>query len=66
MVDVIVLIGVIVGASMQIQAVWDMGRTVNEGEDKTSVQAQAFVLAAAGSVIAVGALASALLFAPGF
>ncbi|MEU6676346.1 hypothetical protein [Streptomyces sp. NPDC046853] len=66
MVDVIVLIGVIVGASMQIQAVWDMGRTVNEGEDKTAVQAQAFVLAAAGSVIAVGALGSALLFAPGF
>ncbi|MGW6056703.1 hypothetical protein [Streptomyces sp. NPDC055189] len=65
MVDVIVLIGVIAGASMQIQAVWDMGRTPNDGEDKTALQAQAFVLAAAGSLIAVSALGAALLFAPG-
>lgn len=61
MFDAIIMIGLVVGASLQIQAVWDMSRTPYEGEDKLSVQAQAMVLAAAGSVCALGALTAALL-----
>ncbi|MFC8130782.1 hypothetical protein [Streptomyces sp. NPDC057302] len=61
MFDAIIIIGLVVGASLQIQAVWDMSRTPYDGEDTLSVHSQAIILAAAGSLCALGALVAALL-----
>lgn len=63
MFDAIILIGLVVGASLQIQAVWDMSRTPYDGEDALSVHSQAIVLAVVGSLCALGALVAALIAA---
>ncbi|WP_367048226.1 hypothetical protein [Streptomyces sp. Je 1-332] len=60
MTDAIVLLGVVIGLSVQIQAVWDMSRAPLEGEDTDAVQAQAILLAMAGALCAVVALCVAL------
>lgn len=57
-----VIFGVI-GASLLIQAVWDMGRTRYDGEDVTMVEANAVTMAATGSLCAFVGLVAALLFA---
>ncbi|MGW5736740.1 MULTISPECIES: hypothetical protein [Streptomyces] len=65
MTDAIVLLGVVIGLSVQIQAVWDLSRAPLEGEDTDAVQAQAILLAAAGGLCAVVALGVALLVPAG-
>lgn len=60
MTDAIVVLGVVIGLSVQIQAVWDLSRAPLEGEDTDAVQAQAILLAVAGGLFAVVALAVAL------
>ncbi|MEV2256013.1 hypothetical protein AB0I94_36585 [Streptomyces sp. NPDC050147] len=60
MTDAIVLLGVVIGLSVQIQAAWDLSRAPREGEDADAVQAQAILLATAGALCAVVALGVAL------
>lgn len=62
-IDVIFVIFGVIGASLLIQAVWDMGRSRCEGEDVTMVEARAITLAATGSLCALLGVAVALLLA---
>ncbi|WP_328535380.1 hypothetical protein [Streptomyces sp. NBC_00344] len=63
MIDLMFLIFGVIGASLLIQAVWDMGRSQYEGEDVIMVEARAVTMAASGSLCALVGLAGALVLA---